>query len=111
MVATGCANRGIGPQGGPVDTIPPSVVKETPENGTLNYNSKRVEIIFNEYLQLDDVSKHVLISPPQQRPPEVKAIGKKVILVFEEPTTGRSVTDILETLRKPTPISLVSTPH
>ena len=84
LVATGCANRGIGPQGGPVDSIPPSVVKETPVNGTLNYKSKRVEIIFNEYLQLDDVSKHVLISPPQQHPPEVKAIGKKVILVFEE---------------------------
>ena len=84
LFATGCANRGIGPQGGPQDTIPPAVVKETPENGTLNYTSKRVEIVFNEYLQLDDVSKQVLISPPQQRPPEVKAIGKKVILVFEE---------------------------
>ena len=80
----GCANRGIGPQGGPKDSIPPQVLKETPVSGTLNYKGKRVEIQFNEYLQLDDVSKHVLISPPQQRPPEVKAIGKKVLLVFDE---------------------------
>ena len=79
-----CANRGMGPQGGPVDSIPPVVVRETPVNGSLNYKSKRVEIVFNEYVQLDDVSKHVLISPPQQRPPEVKAISKKVILVFDE---------------------------
>lgn len=85
LLLAGCANRGIGPQGGPKDETPPTVLKETPENGTLNYNGKRVEIVFNEYLQLDDVSKHVLISPPQQHPPEVKAVGKKIILVFEEP--------------------------
>ncbi len=81
----GCANRGMGPQGGPKDSIPPTVLKEVPVSGTLNYTGKRIEIHFDEYLQLDDVSKHVLISPPQQRPPEVKAIGKKVILVFDEP--------------------------
>ena len=61
------------------------MVKESPENGTLNYNGKRVDIVFNEYIQLDDVSKNVLISPPQQHPPEVKAVGKKIMLVFEEP--------------------------
>ena len=27
----------------------------------------------------------MLISPPQQHPPEVKAVGKKIMLVFEEP--------------------------
>lgn len=84
LCMVGCANRGMGPQGGPKDSIPPQIVRETPVNGTLNYHNKRVEIVFDEYIQLDDVSKHVLISPPQQRPPEVKAIGKKVILVFDE---------------------------
>ena len=85
LALASCANRGIGPQGGPKDSIPPVVVKEVPVNGTLNFTGKRVEIFFDEYLQLDDVSGQVLISPPQQRPPEVKAIGKKVILVFDEP--------------------------
>lgn len=85
LLIAGCANRGIGPQGGPKDEKPPQVVKESPKNGTLNYNGKRVDIVFNEYIQLDDVSKNVLISPPQQHPPEVKAVGKKIMLVFEEP--------------------------
>ncbi len=85
LLIAGCANRGIGPQGVPKDEKPPQVVKESPENGTLNYNGKRVDIVFNEYIQLDDVSKNVLISPPQQHPPEVKAVGKKIMLVFEEP--------------------------
>ena len=79
-----CANLGGGPQGGPRDTIPPVVVKESPINGTLNFDAKRIEIHFDEYIQLDDIQKNVLISPPQQRPPEVKAIGKTLSIVFAE---------------------------
>ena len=79
-----CANLGGGPQGGPRDTIPPVVEKESPINGTLNFEAKRIEIHFDEYIQLDDIQKNVLISPPQQRPPEVKAIGKTLSVVFAE---------------------------
>ena len=75
LLLAGCANRGIGPQGGPKDDTPPKVLKETPENGTLNYHGKRAEIVFNEYLQLDDVSNNVLISPPQQHPPERQTLS------------------------------------
>lgn len=85
LLVLGCANRGMGPQGGPKDTTPPKVLKETPSNGTLNYSGDgKLEIVFDEYLQLDDVSKNVLISPPQQHAPEVKAIGKKVTIAFDE---------------------------
>ena len=79
-----CANRGVGPQGGPKDETPPKMVKEEPENGTVNYHNKKIEITFDEYLQLNDVANQVLISPPQQRPPEVRAVGKKVTVTFEE---------------------------
>lgn len=80
-----CANRGLGPQGGPKDETPPRVMKETPENGTLGFDAKRIEIQFDEYIVLDDVSKNVLVSPPQQYPPEIKAVGKKVRIEFKEP--------------------------
>lgn len=79
-----CANRGVGPQGGPKDETPPKVVKEEPLNGTVDYHNKKIEITFDEYLQLNDVVNQVLISPPQQRPPEVRAVGKKVTVTFEE---------------------------
>lgn len=85
LLCVSCANRGTGPQGGPRDTIPPMVVKESPMNGSLNFDAKRIEIHFDEYIQLDNVQKNVLISPPQQTPPEVKAIGKNVSVVFNEP--------------------------
>ena len=84
LLLASCANRGQGPQGGPRDSIPPVVMKETPLNGTLNFTGKEIVVQFDEYIQLDDVQKNVLISPPQQTPPEVKAIGKKLSVVFQE---------------------------
>ena len=82
-----CANLGGGPQGGPRDTIPPIVEKESPINGTLNFDAKRIEIHFDEYIQLNDIQKNVLISPPQQKAPEIKAIGKTLSVVFAEELT------------------------
>ena len=84
LACSACANRGGGPQGGPRDTIPPALVKETPMNGTLHFNAKRIEVQFDEYIQLTDIQKNVMISPPQLNPPEVKAIGKTLSVVFNE---------------------------
>lgn len=84
LVLVGCANRGVGPQGGPKDSIPPTAVKSVPENGTVNFTGRRIEITFNEYIQLDNISANLLMSPPQQRPPDVKARGKRVLIQFAD---------------------------
>ena len=84
LLTTACANMGQGPQGGPKDSIPPTILKETPLNGTLNFDAKRIEVQFDEYIQLVDVQKNVLISPPQLTPPEVKAVGKTLSVSFQE---------------------------
>jgi hypothetical protein len=84
LLAIGCANRGIGPQGGPKDTIPPIALVSNPELGALNFAGKRVEITFNEYLQLADLGSNLLMSPPQQTPPDVKARGKRIIVNFQD---------------------------
>ena len=52
--------------------------------GVLNFHGDRIEVTFNEYLQLDDVSSNLLMSPPQQNPPEVKARGKKLSIHFQD---------------------------
>lgn len=78
LLLIGCANRGIGPQGGPRDTIPPKLVKEEPLNRTTNFNAKKIEISFNEYIQGDKVAENVLISPPMRETPEIKFISKRV---------------------------------
>ena len=79
-----CANRGIGPQGGPKDTVPPRIVKEQPQNQSVNFHGKKIEITFNEYLQLDNIQQNLLVSPPQQVSPIVKAVGKKVTVEMQE---------------------------
>lgn len=84
LVLVGCANRGVGPQGGPKDSIPPTAVKSVPENGTVNFTGRRIEISFNEYIQLDNISANLLMSPPQQRPPDVKARGKRLLIQFAD---------------------------
>jgi hypothetical protein len=84
LALVSCANRGIGPQGGPRDTLAPQPVRSEPENGALNFNRNRIEISFNEYLQLNNVSQNFLMSPPQQRPPDVKVRGKKVVVQFAD---------------------------
>lgn len=92
LLLSSCANRGIGPQGGPKDVTPPVVVRETPANGSVNIADKHVEILFDEYVQLNDVAGQVLISPPQQRPPEVRSVGKRVVVNFDAETPLRDST-------------------
>lgn len=105
-----CANRGIGPQGGPRDTIPPTVLKSIPENGALQFKGRQLEVTFSEYLQLDNIGQNLLMSPPQQHAPEVKVRGKKLHVEFQDSlrdnTTytldfGKAVCDFTE--RNPQP--------
>ena len=84
VALAGCANRGIGPQGGPKDSIPPVPLRCEPEMGALNFKGKRIEVTFNEYIQLNNVAQNLMMSPPQQNPPDVKARGKKLIVQFQD---------------------------
>ena len=85
LVLKACANKGIGPQGGPKDTTPPEILSETPANGSVNFSGNTITIQCNEYLQMQDVANQVLMSPPLRRTPVVKAVGKRVVVTFEEP--------------------------
>ncbi|MCQ2335233.1 MAG: Ig-like domain-containing protein [Paludibacteraceae bacterium] len=79
-----CANRGVGPTGGPKDETPPVLKQETPANGTVNFRGNIISLLFDEYLQLNDVANQVFISPPQNKQPLVKAVGKRVTVTFED---------------------------
>ena len=84
LTLASCANRGMGPQGGPKDSIPPVALLAEPELGTVNFTGNRIEITFDEYIQLDNIASNLLMSPPQQNPPDVKARGKKMIVQFKD---------------------------
>ena len=84
LILVSCANRGVGPQGGPKDTTPPVPRQSEPEVGALNFKGDRIEVTFDEYIQLDNVATNLMMSPPQQQPPDVKARGKKLIIQFQD---------------------------
>lgn len=84
LFMAGCANRGIGPQGGPKDSIPPVPLRSVPEMGALNFKDKRIEVTFDEYIQLNNIAGNLLMSPPQQNAPDVRARGKRLIINFQD---------------------------
>lgn len=84
ITSIGCANRGNGPQGGPEDKTPPKIVKSTPENGAINHKKPSVEIEFDEIVVLNNAFEKVVVSPPQKEAAEVKALGKKIRVAFQD---------------------------
>jgi len=85
-----CANKSVGPTGGPKDKTPPRVMRSSPKNGALNYNKKQIEIDFDEMISVEKPNENVMISPPQVKPPDIKAFGKKVTVNFNENLIGNT---------------------
>ncbi|HCV15743.1 MAG TPA: hypothetical protein DF637_05370 [Rikenellaceae bacterium] len=99
-----CANTTTPPMGGIKDTIPPLLLKVSPDSGRVNFPLKEgsVELKFNEYVVLSEPLKNIYLSPPQSRSPETKIRGKSIIVSFpsilDSATTytlnfGRSIAD------------------
>jgi uncharacterized protein (DUF2141 family) len=74
-----CAIR-VTPTGGDKDIEPPKVVQEFPANKSTNFNGKLIEITFDEYIQLVNIQKQVLISPLIEPAPEISVNKKKLII-------------------------------
>ncbi len=72
-----CARMGR-PDGGWFDEQPPRVVSSLPEDGGVNVDSRKISILFDEYIKVDNPQEKVIISPPQLEMPEIKASGKKI---------------------------------
>ena len=83
-IVLSCANRGT-PTGGEIDSEPPIVLKSTPENFSTNFNAEEIEIIFNEYIRLNNTQKELIISPPIEPLPLILPLGSanKTISISE----------------------------
>lgn len=75
--AVACANI-AGPNGGPYDEKPPRFVSSTPPPLQTNYTGRRVEIVFDELIQVEKPSQNVVIAPPQKELPSIQIIGRKI---------------------------------
>ena len=83
LLLAACASIGS-PEGGPRDYTPPQVVKTSPAVGTLNFKGNKVEITFDEIVNLKDQQKKVIISPAPKTQPLIRAVGKKVTIEFRD---------------------------
>jgi uncharacterized protein (DUF2141 family) len=51
------------PTGGPKDEEPPTLVKSTPPNQTVNFKERQIELTFNEPIQLNNPREQLIITP------------------------------------------------
>ncbi len=97
----------VTPGGGKKDIIPPRVTKYQPDSAQLNFNSKTIQINFDEFVQLKDLNNQLIISPPLKTTPDISIKNKTLTLVFDKKDTlkpnttygisfGNSVQDITE---------------
>lgn len=78
-----CANV-VAPTGGPKDEMPPVVVGTTPENHSVNFNSKRIDITFDEYITLENAKQKVIFSPLLDEKADIKLKDQTVVIKFNE---------------------------
>jgi hypothetical protein len=101
---TGCASI-VPPTGGPKDSLPPVILNVTPKDSTLNFNSKKILFNFNEFIQLNEVQKNLLVNPTPKINPildvKLKTITVTIKDTLEENTTyaldfGNAIRDLNE---------------
>lgn len=79
LFLSSCALRQT-PDGGPKDVTPPKILKSTPVNFSTNFKAKEIKIEFDEYIDLKDINKQLIISPLMPSDPEVKVKSKTLII-------------------------------
>ena len=98
-----CAKRGS-ISGGLKDTIAPQLKSSFPKNYSTNFNTKEIQINFDEYVKTKDLNKQLVISPPMKYEPLIlpttatKYLTIKIKDTLQPNTTysfnfGQSITD------------------
>ena len=62
VVLTGCANI-VPPAGGPRDSIPPLLLKAEPGDSSLNFKGNKITFTFDEFIDVQNASENLLVSP------------------------------------------------
>ena len=79
IIGYSCASMGT-PDGGPYDEMPPKFVGSSPKLHAVNTKNKKLELEFDEFIKLEKAAEKVVVSPPQLDQPEIKVVGKKVVI-------------------------------
>lgn len=69
--------------GGPKDEDPPIVMQSSPANYSLNFDKRKIEITFNEFVVLKDINQQLVVSPPMEEKPIVRLKNKSILIDLE----------------------------
>lgn len=83
VILGACASMGR-PEGGPRDVTPPVYVRSNPGSGQRNFSGNKVEVWFDENVQLDDAFNKVIVSPTQKQTAVVRSLGKRVYVELRD---------------------------
>lgn len=83
LLVSHCAKQ-TSPTGGPTDELPPTLIRSTPRHEQTNVKSSKIELEFDESIQLNNPREQIIITP---------TVGKK----FETTFNKRRVTLDLKT--------------
>lgn len=78
-----CANVAA-PNGGPYDELPPKFISSIPAPNQTNYKGNKIEILFDELIQVEKPTENVIITPPQLNMPAIRVSGKKVVVELKD---------------------------
>jgi hypothetical protein len=102
--ATSCANI-IPPNGGPRDSLPPNLVIAFPKDSAINFNSKKITLTFDEYVEAKEMQQNLLVNPLPTNLPVVDYKLRNVYVTLKdslEPNTtytinfGNAIKDVNE---------------
>lgn len=91
-----CARTGR-PEGGPKDETAPVFVVANPPYESINFNSKRIRLEFDEFVQMRDLPSQLVVSPPLKNPLNVfpQGAASKVFKIEILDTLAQNTTYIL----------------
>ncbi len=103
-IFSNCANI-IPPLGGPRDSLPPRLLSVSPKDSTLNFNARKVTLVFNEFVELQNLRENILVSPTPKIDPIIESKLRTVTIRIKDtldPNTtytidfGNAIKDINE---------------
>ncbi|NOT52887.1 MAG: Ig-like domain-containing protein [Chitinophagaceae bacterium] len=83
VLSSGCANI-IPPSGGAQDTIPPVLLKVSPDDSTRNFTGKTIVFTFDEFIDAQNVYENLLVSPLLKTTPAVDGKLKTVTVKIKD---------------------------
>jgi hypothetical protein len=84
IVYSSCASQQA-VNGGPKDTIPPTLLETYPINKSLNFHDKKLTLVFDEPIKEDQIKTKLIITPDDQNKFDVVIKKNAITLEFEKP--------------------------